>query len=335
MPSSPPVPTNRKVLILAYPQVSLLDLTGPLEALCSVALASPDKKGEAYDCTVVSVDGGPVMTADGVTLLTAPVSDFNVTLIDTIIVPGAFTVEAVLADPRNVAWLKAHAGLAGRICSVCAGSFILAEAGLLDGRRATTHWMHCDRLAVDYPTTQVEADAIFVRDGKIWCSAGVTTGIDLALALVEEDFGRDVAMQIARILVVFLRRSGGQSQYSSLLRAQAQSRCDRFDTLDDWISQNLAGDLSVERMAERASMSPRNFARVYARERGQTPARAVSRLRLEAARNLLEQTNEQVSEIAVRCGFEREAALRSVFRRELGVSPSEYRDHFSLFRSAR
>ena len=321
-----------KVLVLAYPGVSLLDLSGPLETLCAASLhPQMQHRKPVYDCTVVSIDGGPVMTADGVALVTEPVSAFDVIIADTLIVPGAFTVEEVVADSALIDWLRHAAARFRRICSVCAGSFLLAEAGLLTGKRATTHWLHCNRLAREHEGIAVEQDAIFVRDGSIWCSAGVTTGIDLALALVEEDYGRAVALHVARILVVYLKRSGGQSQYSALLAAQVAGTSDRFDQLERWILENLTEDLRIERLAERVGMSPRNFARIYRQERGRTPAKVVETLRIDAARRMLEETRHRIPDIALRCGFGDESAMRSAFTRQIGISPRDYRERFAVY----
>ncbi len=321
-----------KVLVLAYPGVSLLDLGGPLETLCAASLhPQMQHRRPAYDCTVVSIDGGPVTTSDGVALVTEPVSAFDRVAADTLIVPGAFTVEEVIADPALIEWLRHAAVRFRRICSVCAGSFLLAEAGLLDGKRATTHWLHRHRLAREHESIAVEQDAIFVRDGSVWCSAGVTTGIDMALALVEEDCGRAIALHVARILVVYLKRSGGQSQYSALLAAQVAASDDRFDQLDRWILENLTEDLRIERLAERVGMSPRNFARVYRQERGRTPAKVVETLRIDAARRMLEETRHRIPDIALRCGFGDESAMRSAFTRQMGISPRDYRERFAVY----
>jgi transcriptional regulator GlxA family with amidase domain len=206
----------------------------------------------------------------------------------------------------------------------------LAEAGLLNGRRVVTHWQHCERLAASYPNITVEPDAIYVRDGEIWSSAGVTTGIDLALALIEQDCGRPVAMHVARVLVVYLRRMGGQSQYSALLAAQAESTSDAFGELERWIAEHLTADLRIERLAERAGMSPRNFARRYRETRKRSPARTVESIRVDAARRALEETDERIEDIARRCGFHSEEHLRAAFARHVGIAPRAYRDRFAV-----
>jgi len=193
-----------------------------------------------------------------------------------------------------------------------------------------THWQHCELLASSYPSVMVEPDAIYVRDGWMWSSAGVTTGIDLALALIEQDCGRAVAMHVARVLVVYLRRVGGQSQYSALLAAQTESTSDAFAELERWIAENLTADLRVERLAERAGMSPRNFARRYRETRKQSPARTVESMRVDAARRALEETDDRIEEVARRCGFTSEEHLRAAFARHVGIAPRTYRDRFAV-----
>jgi transcriptional regulator GlxA family with amidase domain len=267
----PPTDSIR-VAIMAYKGVSLLDLSGPLEAL-RIASTHPNHVGASliYDAAVISVHGGLVMTADGVGLATEPISTLDDQEIDTLIVPGACDVDDVCRDRELIEWVRRRAPRCRRVCSVCVGTFLLAEAGLLNSRRVVTHWMHCRRLSSSYPDITVEPDAIYVRDGEIWSSAGVTTGIDLALALIDQDCGRTVAMHVARVLVVYMRRMGGQSQYSALLAAQVESTTDDFTELERWIAEHVAEDLRVERLAERAGMSPRNFARRYAEVRKRTP----------------------------------------------------------------
>jgi transcriptional regulator GlxA family with amidase domain len=222
--------------------------------------------------------------------------------------------------------VRERASQARRIASVCTGAFLLAAAGVLDGRRAATHWMYCARFAQRFPTVHVEPDPIFVRDGPVWTSAGVTAGIDLALALVEEDLGRPVALAVARYLVVFMKRPGGQAQFSASLALQAAE--DRFGALHEWIKGHLADDLSLSVLAHQAGMSERSFSRHYAEAAGQTPARAIERLRVEAAQNLLLESRLPVKRIAQRCGFGSEETMRRSFLRLLGVTPQDYRSRF-------
>jgi transcriptional regulator GlxA family with amidase domain len=325
-----PQPIPRRVVITAYDGVALLDFAGPLEAFRLVsAFSEDDERRVDYECAVVSVRGGPVRTADGLVFLTDSVHSLSRTEIDTLIVPGAFALEDVTRDGELIRWVGEKAAVCRRVCSVCAGSFLLAAAGLLDGRRAATHWMYAPQLAERHPRVTVEPDAIFVRDGRIWSSAGVTTGIDLALALIEQDTGREVAIKVARILVVYLKRAGGQSQYSTLLAAQAQSGSEPFSELERWIAEHPEGDMRVETLARRAHMSPRNFARVYSEKRGRTPAKAVEAIRVDAARRRLEETRQSIEAIAQDCGFTDAEQMRCAFIRMLGIPPRDYRKRFS------
>src|ERR1700692_3133136 len=228
-------PKARRIVFAVYEGVSLLDLAGPLETFrVASGFGGSRESRVAYECSVVSIRGGPLKTADGVELVTESVRSLGRDPIDTLIVPGAFSVDDVTRDRELVRWVAKKAPACRRVCSVCVGSFLLADAGVLDGRRAATHWMHAPLLATRHPRVSVEPDAIFVRDGRVWSSAGVTTGIDLALALIEQDAGREIAMNVARILVVYLKRSGGQSQYSALLAAQAESESESFGKLEQW-----------------------------------------------------------------------------------------------------
>jgi transcriptional regulator GlxA family with amidase domain len=229
-------------------------------------------------------------------------------------------------------WVRQRAGAARRVVSVCTGAFLLAEAGLLDGRRAVTHWTRCKALAERYPAIQVEPDPIFVRDGPVWTSAGVTAGIDLALALVEADLGQAAALAVARHLVVFLKRPGGQAQFSAALTLQGLEGLveNRFGRLHAWIAEHLADDLSVPALAREAGMSLRSFAGHHREATGVTPAEAVERLRLEAARRVLIETSLPVKRVAARCGLGSEETMRRTFLRHLGVNPQDYRSRFSV-----
>lgn len=324
------MPVPRHIVVLAYDGVSLLDLSGPLESFIVASSFARDAGAPSYVCSVVSSRGGRVRTADGIDIVTKPVRTLGKRRIDTLIVPGAFSVEDVTRDKLLVRWVRARAGEIRRVCSVCIGTFLLAEAGVLDQRRATTHWLHAGTLAARYPAVTVDPDAIFVHDKAVWSSAGVTTGIDLALALIEQDAGRKGALAVARMLVVYLKRSGGQSQYSALLQAQSETDADRLDELDRWIAEHLRDDLSVEILAARAHMSPRNFARVYAAKRGRTPAKAVEALRVDAARRRLEESDDHIHAIAEECGFGSYEQMRCAFLRNVNVAPREYRRRFTL-----
>ena len=278
--------------------------------------------------TVASRDGGPVATSSGVTLMTCSLDAAVKAPVDTLIVSGGAGVYAAATDPRIIDWLSAISGSARRCCSVCTGAFALAAAGVLDGKRAVTHWRACAELAARYPAVRVEPDPIFVEDDKVWTSAGVTAGIDLALAMVERDLGRKLALQVAQRLVVFLKRPGGQSQFSVALTAQS-SDDGAFGDLHDWMAANLGADLRVEFLAERAGMSVRTFARLYQARTGTTPAKAVAAMRVEAARALLEEAAVPITEVARRCGYGDEEAMRRAFLRSLGVAPGRYRNRFA------
>jgi transcriptional regulator GlxA family with amidase domain len=325
--------TSRHIVFTAYEGVSLLDLSGPLEAFRVAADFALKERSMSYECTVVSSRGGPVKTANGVELNAKSMRSIGNKPIDTLVVPGAFLVEDVTRDRALMRWIRKVAPRCRRVCSVCVGSFLLAAAGVLDGRRAATHWMHASLLASRHSNVTVEPDAIFVHDGTVWTSAGVTSGIDLALALIEQDAGREVAINVARILVVYLKRAGGQSQYSALLDAQSHSDSDRFNELEQWIAEHLKSDLRVEALADRVHMSPRNFARIYAQTRGRSPAKAVEAIRLDAARRRLEETTDRVETLAEACGFSGEEQMRLAFIRALGVPPRDYRKRFASTQS--
>jgi transcriptional regulator GlxA family with amidase domain len=316
-----PPRTPRNIEILAFPGVQLLDITGPLQVFAS-ANQFAEARGLAtpYASTVVSSDS-QIVTSAGLELVARPLPRES-TPVDTLIVPGGSGVDAAMADAGLVKWVRGRARMARRTVSVCTGAFLLAEAGLLNGRNAATHWTRCSELAKRFPDVTVQPDPIFVRDGAVWSSAGVTAGIDLCLALAEQDAGRDVALDIARDLVMFLKRPGSQAQFSATLLLQGSSR---FDKLHTWMQENLNTDLSIANLANRCGMSERTFGRRYLEELGLTPARAVERLRVEAARRLLAKTNEPLKVIAARCGFLSEEVLRRSFARLLSVSPRDYR----------
>lgn len=319
---------TRSIVLLAFPDVQLLDVSGPLQVFASAnELARAQGLAAPYVPRVASADGGLVTTSSGLALQTASRQSVRGP-IDTLIVPGGCGVSAASADARLTRWTRRLAGRSRRVASVCSGAFLLAETGLLDDKRVVTHWARCHELANRYPKLRVEADPIFVREGKIWTSAGVTAGIDLALALVEEDLGRSVALDVARELVVFLKRPGGQSQFSAALSVQAAD--DQFGELHAWMLAHLAADLSVPTLATRVHMSERTFMRHYKAETGQTPARTVERFRVEAAKRLLGETALPVKRIAARCGFGSEESMRRSFVRLLQIAPQTYRERFSF-----
>jgi transcriptional regulator GlxA family with amidase domain len=317
---------SRRVVIVTFPGVQALDVTGPAEVFSQADRAA---QGGAYGIELVAAgDGAAVVSSSGLQFVPTDSLEGCRGQIDTLLVAGGQGIREAVADERLIAWLRLAARRSRRVTSVCTGAFLLARAGLLDGRRATTHWAACQALQREYPTIAVESDPIFVRDGNVYTSAGVTAGIDLALALVEEDVGRRAALDVARSLVLFVRRPGGQEQFSAGLRGQSADRPSLRD-LQDWIADNLHQDLAVAALAQRSFMSPRNFARVFSREVGQTPAAYVESLRLERARMLLETTSLQLEEIVERCGFGTVETLRRTFGRRLKVSPSDYRDRFA------
>ncbi|WP_437588312.1 GlxA family transcriptional regulator [Sorangium sp. So ce1000] len=318
----------RLVVLLAFEGVALLDLAGPLEAFTvATALRAPGAP-PPYRAIVASTAGGPVRTTTGLAVCAEPLAALDDEAIDTLIVPGSGPPEAPAVPPDLVAWLARRAPRVRRTCAVCTGAFLLAAAGLLDGRRAATHWRSAPLLAERHPRVRVDADSVYLRDGSIWTSAGISAGIDLALALVEEDLGHRAAMAVARQLVVFLKRPGGQSQFSAPLAAQA-AEGGTFADLHAWMADRLAGDLRVERLAAQAGMSPRTFARAYTAALGQTPAKVVAAMRLEAACQAVAGTDLPLKRIAHQCGFGDEQNLRRTFLRRLGVGPLEYRERFS------
>jgi transcriptional regulator GlxA family with amidase domain len=315
----------RTVLMVLFDQVQSLDVTGPLEVFTG-ANAWRASRGEApaYDIRTASLGARPVRTSSGLRVI--PDEDLREQEArGLLIVPGGRGSRQ--PDPELVAWLRDHAPQAERLVSVCTGAFLLAEAGLLAGRRVTTHWAYCGTLAARHPDLTIEPDPIFVRDGHVATSAGVTAGIDLALALAEDDLGREAALDIARHLVVFLRRPGNQAQFSAQLAGQLASR-EPLRDVQRWIAEHPAADLSVEALASQASLSPRQFARAFAAEVGMPPGRYVDQVRLEAARRRLEDTADGVEQTARSCGYGTPEAMRRAFVRALGVSPGEYRRRF-------
>ncbi|MER5943348.1 GlxA family transcriptional regulator [Streptomyces sp. NPDC001928] len=308
------------VLFVLFDAVQSLDVTGPLEVFAGAEKHSPG----TYRIRTASLDGAPVRTSSG--LAVAPDQALGNRLdAHTLVVPGGEGTRT--PDPGLVGWLREHGPRAERLVSVCTGAVLLAAAGLLDGRRATTHWAYCDKLARDHPAVEVDPDPIYVRDGHVATSAGVTSGIDLALALVEEDLGREVALDIARHLVVFLRRPGNQAQFSAQLAAQTARR-EPLREVQSWITEHPDADLTVESLAARASLSPRHFARAFQTETGMPPGRYVDRVRLEHARRLLEDTTDGIEEISRASGYGTPEAMRRAFGKALGAAPAEYRRRF-------
>lgn len=324
----PAMSAPRRVAILVFDGIQSLDVTGPLEVFAAATRLQVQRGEPApYAVELVAPRRRPVTANSGLRLLPDRALAQARGPYDTLLVAGG-SVERIAVDRLVRRWLRGQARRVRRLASVCSGAFILGEAGLLRGRRATTHWSGLDQLAGRYPDTVVERDAIFVRDGHVATSAGVTSGIDLALALVEEDLGHAMALEVARWLVVFLKRPGGQSQFSSHLLAQAVPPGPLKD-LPQWIVANLCDALCVETLAARVAMSPRHFARVFRRETGLTPAKFVERARLDAARRALEDGARGVEQVAGACGFGSAERMRRAFSRHLRIVPVDYRRHFT------
>ena len=315
----------RRVVILAFPGVQPLDVIGPGEVFAGAdALGG----GGQYSVEVVAKRAEPIaVRGGGYSLLPKRTTASCRGPIDTLVVGGGVGVRSAEDDVELIRWIRSAARRSRRVTSVCSGSFLLARAGLLEGRTVTTHWASTEELARRHPELEVDPNPIFVRDGDVWTSAGVTSGMDLALALVEEDLGREIAVEIARWLVLFLQRPGGQAQFSAHLSAQVAERRPLRE-LQSWIADNLEADLRVETLAERAAMSPRNFARFFRREVGMTPAAYVEELRVERARQLLEDSGDPVDVISTRCGFGTPETMRRAFGRRVGVPPAQYRARF-------
>jgi transcriptional regulator GlxA family with amidase domain len=321
---------TRHVTLVAFPGVQVLDVTGPLEVFSQATrrLSEAKKESEpAYALEVVARRAGPIATSSGLRLLSDRAIGDVRGGIDTLLVAGGVGTAEAMRDELLLAWLRRMARRVRRLGAVCTGTFLLAEAGLLDGRRVTTHWQFCRELALRYPRIAVEEDPIFVRDANVCTSAGVTAGMDLALALVEEDHGREIALRVARQLVLFLKRPGGQSQFSTQLSVQAADR-EPLRAVQLWIADHLADDLSVPALARRCAMSDRNFSRRFTREVGVTPATFVLRARVEAARRRLEESTEGVEAIAAQCGFASAEVMRRAFLRTVRVPPNAYRTRF-------
>ena len=322
----------RTVDLLVFPNFQMLDLTGPMQVFASANVLAEEAGAPApYRLRVIARENR-VSASAGLELVaqTLPASDEPC---DTLVIAGGYGVFQAITDTALVAWLAARAGVARRLASICSGAFLAATAGLLDGRRAVTHWAHCSDLAERFPAVTVETDPIFVQDGAVWTSAGVTAGIDLALAMVEQDLGRETALAIARDLVVFVKRPGGQAQFSTTLALQHGQ--ERFEALHGWMRDNLEGDLSVPALAAQAGMSERSFQRRYRQTTGASPARAVEQLRVEQARLLLADTVLPLKKIVIQCGFGSEETMRRSFARLLSTTPQAYRDRFAASASER
>ena len=317
------MPAERHVVIVTFDAGQILDVTGPLEVFSSASRFLPAVR---YRTQVVTARGGPVRANCGLEFASSGIADV-IGPVDTLIVAGGSGMDQAVADSELLDQIRRLAADARRVASVCSGAFLLAAAGLLQGRRATTHWADCGQLEADYAEVTVDPDAIFVQDGNVWTSAGVTAGIDLALALVADDHGRQAAATVARQLVVYLQRSGGQTQYSTLLAGQAADTEPVRDLLS-WLRDHLADDLSIAALARQINLSERQFTRVFKAEVGATAADHVEAVRLESACRLLETTNRSIEQIANTCGFGTPETMNRTFRRRLDTTPGDHRHHF-------
>jgi transcriptional regulator GlxA family with amidase domain len=315
---------TRKVLFVGFPGVQGLDLVGPFEVFnaASLVLAAAGKQG--YQPVVASLDGRPVTTEAGLSFAAIDLPD-PTDPVDILVLPGGHGAHAGRRDPRLVDWIAAAAPHAGRVVTVCTGAFWAAQAGLLDGCRATTHWAFADELAREFPAIDVDPDPIFVRSSAtVWTAAGVSAGIDVALAVVEDDHGTEVAQTVARWLVLYLRRPGGQTQFAAPVWV-ARAKREPIRAVQDAVESEPGGAHSITELARLAAMSPRHFTRVFTDEVGEAPGAYVERVRTEAARRQLEQTDDTVATIATRCGFGTAETMRRNFIRRVGVSPDHYR----------
>lgn len=318
----------KKIVMLSVPPAQGIDLIGPLEAFGIASRMLEESTGRrGYETELVTnADDLALPTSGGVRVLAHRHYHEVRGKVDTVLVTGGAGTRGP-RDPALLAWLRKMQKQARRLCSVCTGAFLLADAGLLNGRRATTHWKFVESFARKHPGVSWDPNPIFVQDGNIYTSAGITAGMDLALALIEEDYGGALALSVARHMVIFLRRPGSQAQFSVAMSAQAAER-KSLQELQVWIAENLGKNLSVEVLAERAAMSARNFTRVFTRELGSTPAHYVEQVRIEAARTQLAATDDSVEQVASRCGFSSAELLRRCFLRHFKVAPSQYRKHF-------
>ena len=323
---------TRRVLLIAAPGTEILDLVGPLQVFVRAAeMFAKQNPGPPpiYVVEVITTSRRTsVVTNCGLRISAHQTFRRVRGEIDTLLVAGGSAIENDEIGIEAVQWIRKVAGRVRRIGSVCTGAMLLARAGLLDGRKTTTHWNWCELLARNYPRADVDPNPIFVCDGNVYTSAGVTAGMDLALALVEEDYGSRLALQVARNLVLYLRRPGGQSQFSAALSLQLTDR-KPLRELESWVLDNLNKPLNVPALAERVAMSPRNFARVFTKEMKTTPAKFVERLRVEAARRRLEESRNSLETIAAECGFGNVNSMRNVFQRTVKIAPGQYRRHFS------
>lgn len=331
--SAKPMPPPKTIAFVLFDDALALNVAGPAEAFASANRLSGDA-APLYELVYLSTAGGLVRTSSGVSIQTQSVASVDLHRLDTVIVVGGVTVVAAMRDACLMEWIRRASTVVRRVCSVCTGAFLLAAAHLLDGRRAVTHWASVDDLLAQFPAVLVQLDPIYVNDGNIWTSAGISAGIDLALTLIEDDRDRRLSLTVAKDLVVFLHRPGGQAQFSRTLAAQsatdARSTRSQLDALYDWIVEHLDADLGVEHLAARVRMTPRTFARKFAGCYGRTPAKLVEDLRLEAACRHLEENRLPIKQITSLCGFGDEERMRRTFMRRLRVPPTSYREQFAI-----
>lgn len=320
---------TRSVVILGFAGVQAMDIVGPHDVFTGAALQlAAQQQPAGYEVSLVSVGFGPISTLTGLEFVASPAPDPS-GAIDTVIIPGGFGIEAARKDPAVIDWIRAVAPNARRMVSVCSGAFLLAEAGLLDGCRATTHWASAEHLAREFPRVMVDPDPIFLRSSdRVWTAAGITAGIDLALNLVEDDYGTEVAQTVARWFVLHLRRTGGQTQFAPPVWMPRAKR-EPIREVQEAIESEPGAAHSIPDLARRAVMSPRHFTRVFTEQVGEPPGVYVERIRTDAARRQLTETDDTVSAIAARCGFGSAETLRRNFARRVGISPDLYRKSFA------
>lgn len=317
---------HRSVGVLIYPEAEVLDITGPHEVFSMArGFQQQQPSSRLYEVFLIAATMAPVKMSSGMQIRPDYCFDDCPLPLDTLVVPGAESIEQALDNPALLGWISQQSAKVRRLVSICTGAFFLAELGLLDGKQVTTHWGYCQLLQQSYPALEVVPNALYIKQDYIYTSAGITAGMDLALALVEEDESKEIAMSVARKLVLFYKRPGGQNQFSEFILSQSNSH---FKDLVDWIMQNLSRDLSIETLAEQVNMSPRNFTRLFKKEFEQTPAKFIESLRLRHARMLLESKTSALKEIAGQCGFRNEEQMRRTFLRRLCVTPQEYRTRF-------
>lgn len=307
---------TRSLGMVIFPDFQLLDAAGPISAFEVAEAYAPG----SYVQKIMAVTPGEVVSSAGARMIAEPLSDQT---FDTILIAGGEGTRPAALDRTLISWVQRQSAAARRTASICSGAYVLAQAGLLDGKRATTHWVRSVDFARRYPKVKVEADRIYIRDGAIWTSAGITAGIDMSLALIAEDLGEDIARSVAQQLVVYHRRPGGQSQFSALIEMGGPEG--RFATLLDWMRRHISQSLTVDRLADQAAMSPRNFARAFTAETGMTPAKAVERLRLEVARERVEGSTESMDQVARNSGFGDTERMRRAFVRAYGQAPQALR----------